>query len=493
MSLVVTPALARLRARFYPPPASRILVHRGTCGDAVDAGSMLTRLRASLGSGAPTVIETACDGACWAAPAATVVRPGHRHRFARLDREPMGGLIECLEGRCDDAYAGSGERGLLARVGHLDGSLADALAQGAYLALAHAVTRPPGEVIEAVRRAGVSGRGGAHFATAQKWRLAAQNPAPRTLVVNAEEGEPGVFKDRHVLEGDPHRLIEGVLIASHAVGIAHAVIYINGQARNARRSVDAAVEQAREAGLLDGSALGGAAVEVEVRSGAGGYVCGEESVILNSIEGERPVPRTKPPFATDRGLFDRPTVINNAETLCAVTTVYDDPPPPTKLIPLSGAVPRPGLYEVPVDGVTAWSGVLAAAGANPQRVRALLLGGPSGRFVPPEEFDAPLDMRALGAGGVVVLPPDADILRITHALAAYNARESCGECTPCREGTPRLVALLEDATASRDRIETLIEVMTEASLCQLGGLAGKPVASALALFPQDFERSAAPR
>lgn len=487
MSLIVTPALARLRGRFPAPVAARVLVHRGTCGDAVDAGRVVEALRVALGARASTVVETACDGACWAAPAATVVRPGHRHRFARLDREPVEAVVACLDGTCEDAYAGSGERGLLARVGHLDGSFADALAQGTYLALAHAVTRKPDEVIEAVQHAGLSGRGGAHFVTAQKWRLAAANAGPRMLVVNAEEGEPGVFKDRHVLEGDPHRLIEGILIAAHAAGIARAVIYINGQATNARRAVDLAVTQAREAGLLDGNALGGAGVEIEVRSGAGGYVCGEESVILNSIEGERPVPRLKPPFATDRGLFERPTVINNAETLCAATTVFDDPPPPTKLIPLSGAVPRPGLYEVPVDGITAWSGVLAMAGANPQRVRALLLGGPSGRFVLPEEFDAPLDMRSLGAGGVVVLPMEADIPRITRALAAYNARESCGECTPCREGAPRLVALLEDAPANREQIDALIEVMTEASLCQLGGMAGRPVASALALFPQDFE------
>src|SRR5690606_31151340 len=214
----------------------------------------------------------------------------------------------------------------------------------------------------------------------------------------------------------------------------------------------------------------------------------EESVIMNSIEGERPVPRYKPPFATDRGLFDRPTIINNAETLCAVTTVFDDPPPPTKLVPLSGDVPRPGLYEVPVDGATSWTGVLAMAGANPHRVQALLLGGPSGRFVMPEEFEAPLEMRGLGAGGTVVLDPDADIAKITRDLAAYNARESCGECTPCREGTQRLLELLDDPGANRARIDEVIEVMTEASLCQLGGMAGRPVASALQSLPQAFER-----
>ena len=159
-------------------------------------------------------------------------------------------------------------------------------------------------------------------------------------------------------------------------------------------------------------------------------------------------------------------------------------------MPLSGAVPRPGLYEVPVDGSMHWAGVLAMAGANPARVQALLLGGPSGRFVLPEEFDRPLELRALGAGGTVVLGPDADIAQITRDLAAYNARESCGECTPCREGTPRLVELLADPVANRTRIDALIEVMTEASLCQLGGMAGRPVTSALQSFPDAFARAA---
>ncbi|MDA0302180.1 MAG: NADH-quinone oxidoreductase subunit E, partial [Chloroflexi bacterium] len=230
-----------------------------------------------------------------------------------------------------------------------------------------------------------------------------------------------------------------------------------------------------------------AGVAIHVRSGAGGYVCGEESVILNSIEGERPVPRFKPPFATDVGLFGRPTLINNAETLCAVTTIFDSPPPPTKLVPLSGDVPRPGLYEVPVDGNMTWAGVLAMAGVAPARVQALLLGGPSGRFVLPEEFDAPLEMRGLGAGGTVVLGLGADIAAITRSLAAYNAQESCGECTPCREGSQRLVQLLADPVANRDRIDALIEVMTEASLCALGSMAGRPVTSALTAFPDAFE------
>ncbi len=481
-----TPALARLRGDFPAVGRARVLVHRGTCGDAVGAEAVVGALRAAM-PGAP-IAEGACDGACWAAPSATVQREGHSHRFARLDRGVPDELSACLAGDCDDEYAGRGEYGLTERLGRNDGTFGDVIGRGAYGATAKAATLSPEQIIEAVATSGLTGRGGAHFQTAQKWRLAAQHEGQKYLVVNAEEGEPGVFKDRHLLEGDPHRLIGGILVACRAIGADTAFVYVNGQARAGRAALEQALVDAREQGILDGSALGGTPVTIEVRSGAGGYVCGEESVILNSIEGERPVPRFKPPFATDQGLWDRPTVINSAETICAVSTAFDTPPPPTKLIPLSGAVPRPGLYEVPVDGITNWTGVLAMAGATPGLVPAILLGGPSGRFVTPEEYEEPLTMRGLGAGGAVVLPRGADIAEITRSLAAYNMRESCGECTPCREGTQRLVQLLEDAPANRERIADLVEVLAEASLCQLGGMAGRPVESALASFPEAFER-----
>ena len=479
--------LARLRERYPAPRLPRILVHLGTAGDAVGAAEYGERIRAALGSRASAVADAASDGANWAAPSATVFHGTFARRFDRLDLHGIDEVVACFNGDCGDEanYAGTGGRGLTARLGRNDGTLGDVLAQGAYGALDRALGVAPGELIEAIERGGFTGRGGAHFPVASKWRFtAAHADAPRMLVVNAEEGEPGVFKDRHLLEGDPHRLIEGILLAHHAVGFERAYVYINGQARLARAAFERALGDASEAGILDGSAWGREfEIEIHVRSGAGGYVCGEESVILNSIEGQRPVPRYKPPFATDVGLFGRPTVINNAETLCAVTTVFDHPPPPTKLVSLSGEIPRPGLYEVPVDGATTWSGVLAMAGANPQSVQAILLGGPSGVFVLPERFEDALDMRGLGAGGAVVLGARADLGHVTRELAAYNMRESCGECTPCREGTARLVQLLEQPRAHRDEIGALIEVMTEGSLCQLGGMAGRPVQSALEQFP----------
>ncbi|MSQ29793.1 MAG: hypothetical protein EXR68_04820 [Dehalococcoidia bacterium] len=365
MSLATTPALARLRGRLEAPPASRVFVHRGSCSSTVGTSRVIDTILTTLGARGSLAVEAACDGACWAAPAATVVRPTHRHRFAYLDRESIEALLACLDRVCDDAYAGSGARGLLARVGHLDGSIADALAQGAYAAFAHAVTRKPEEVIDAVQHAS-----GAHLATARAWRLAERDRS-QLLVVTAAGGDAG---NLHLLEGDPHRLIEGILMTAHATGVTRAVIEVSPEASDARRTAGSAIAQARAAGLLDGSTLGGAGVEIEVR-GSGADRAATESLSLD------------------------------VEALCAVTTVYDEPPPPTRLLALSGAVSRPGLYEVPVDGVMAWSGVLAAAGANPQRVGALRLGGPSGRVIRSDAFEEPLELRDLSSA-VVALSPD---------------------------------------------------------------------------------------
>lgn len=450
----------------------------------------LEELRIALGDRSDSVFEAASDGANWAAPAATVAQGTYMRRFERLDLNGIDDVVACFNGDCGDEanYAGTGGRGLTARLGRNDGTLGDVLAQGAYSALDRALTGTPEQLLDAIEDAGFTGRGGAHFPVATKWRLAATHTDhPRMLVVNAEEGEPGVFKDRHLLEGDPHRLIEGILIAHYAVGFERAYVYINGQARTARTIFQDALEDAATAEILSGLAWNQSFdLKIHVRSGAGGYVCGEESVILNSIEGERPVPRYKPPYATDRGLFGHPTIINNAETLCAITTVFENPPPPTKLVSLSGEIPRPGLYEVPVDGATTWASLLAMAGTNPQNMQAILLGGPSGIFVMAEQFEEVLEMRSLGAGGMVAFGPNADLSQITRELASYNMRESCGECTPCREGTARMVALLEHPAEHREEIANVIEVLTEGSLCQLGGMAGRPIQSALDQFPTAF-------
>ncbi|MQA00624.1 MAG: hypothetical protein GEU80_15050 [Dehalococcoidia bacterium] len=368
--------------------AARILLHLGTCGHAAGGREAGEALRRALGERAATV-EAACDGACWAAPAATVQRHAHVHRHPHIDRG-LDDLLACAAGICEaEAYASPGARGLTARLGRNDGTLGDVRAQGAYAALARALKGRPRDLIDAVERAGLTSRGGVASPVAGEWwRASAQAEQPRVLLVDAKDGAPEVFRHRHLLEGDPHRLIEGVLMAAYATGATEARVCIDAEARRARASFEAALEDAVAAGILDGSAFGHG---LDVRIG-----------VTGDIDGPPP------------GSPSEATVRNDAETLCAVTTLFDDPPPPTRLVSLSGDVPRPGLYEVPVDGAMSWTGVLAMAGANPQRAQALLLGGRPARLVTRDTFEGPLEAHRLGAGGVVVLGPDADLASLSR-------------------------------------------------------------------------------
>ena len=464
-----------------------MLVHRGTFGDAAGAAGVADALRERAGE---LVVDAPCGPDHWAAPSATVIRDGQLFHLRRLDESGIEPVLTCLAG---DAGIEPEPplNGLLSRVGVTDGSLRDALAAGAYAAAVRVLATPPEAVIAAIEAQGLTGRGGAHFPTAMKWALRRRSPAA-TAHRQRRGGRARVFKDRVMLEGDPPPADRG---PDHRVPRCRGRprLHLRQRAR-ARRTRGARAPRLERPPRPGSSAATPSArtveLDIEVRSGAGGYVCGEETVILNSIEGRRPVPRFKPPQITDAGLFGRPSVLNNVETLAAATQLFDEPHVASKLVSLSGAVPRPGLYEVPVDGVTSWRNVLERAGADAAQVQALLLGGPSGVFVPPQHFDAPLEMRALGSGGVVALGADADVDRIVRDLAAYNARESCGECTPCREGTQRLVEMLDEPRLDRPRAEALIEVMAEASLCQLGGMAGRPLTSALEHLPHAFDAQA---
>jgi len=471
---------------------AKLFIHKGTCGDATDIVSVcekqgIIELAMSLNA---EIIETSCDGRCWAAPSVTAQKidvggVSYSRRFDRIDLGvKLKELGEVLDLSTVHNVFDDGATGLTSRFGQLDGTLLAAVERGAYGVAEKVFRQDQKSILSKIEESKLSGRGGAHFPTGLKWRLAAQNEGPRYLVVNAEEGEPGVFKDRHLLEADPHRLIEGILICCYAVGVEKTFVYINGQAHKGIESFMTALEQAQNSGITGPKFLPEKmAVDIEVRAGAGGYVCGEESVILNSIEGERPVPRFKPPFATDEGLWGMPTVINNVETLAAVTTLWQDFPPPTKLISLSGNIARPGVYEIPTDGTLSWNGFLLSVGAELETVPAILLGGPSGTFVHREKFDEQIEMKNIGAGGIFVLSPNSSIKEITNSLAGYNERESCGECTPCREGTIRLTQLLQQETVNLKKVGELIEVMEEASLCMLGGMAGRPVKSAIENFP----------
>jgi NADH:ubiquinone oxidoreductase subunit F (NADH-binding)/NADH:ubiquinone oxidoreductase subunit E len=487
-----------------------LAVGLGTCAVAVGAEAVFDALRTGGASrGLPfTVVAAGCNGLCWAQPLVTVLREGHPPRvIGPLTAAGAPRLLDALIASAPLGDVGTDiltpqRRVLLERCGVTDpGDIADALHRGAYAAFAHALAAgAPERVIEEVRAAGLAGRGGAYFPTAVKWAACrAARGAPKYVVVNGEEGEPGIFKDRHVMEGDPHLLLEATLLAAWAVGASRAILYIHGEAELSAARLARAVEQARAWGLLGESILGAAfSLDVEIRRGAGGFVLGEETALLESIEGRRAMPRTRPPFPVDSGLFGRPTVINNVETLCAVPAIVARGGAwfaglgggrGTKLFGLSGHVRRPGLVEMEL-GCTLRTLLETLGGGTPsgRPLRAVVLGGPSGSVVHPRQLDEPLVPRGPvnpGTGGVVALDATASVADAVRTLLAFNTRESCGKCTPCREGTARLLARL-DGPVDAAEIASLAEVIQAASLCGLGQAAPASVLSGLAEFPGEF-------
>ena len=511
---------ARQRLTREQASQTRVTVQVGQCSQAVGAAAVADRLAAALaGRDDVRLVTAGCDGACFAAPQVMVARPDGQTRYysqvTETDVAPITASLDDpghLPPTADlEAFFTPQHLQVLAWCGQLaPAEVADYIAIGGYSSLADALSRPPQSVIDQVLESGLQGRGGAYFPPARKWQGARSFPAPRYLVVNAEEGEPGIFKDRHLLEGVPHRVVEGALIAAYAAGVERCYVYVNAEARRSAQRVEAAIEQARQWGLIGENILGsGFDCELEVRRGAGGYVCGEETTLLNTIEGRRREPRLRPPFPVESGLFRRPTVINNVETLANLPYILQRGPgrygqvglesaPGTKLICLSGAVRRPGLAEVPM-GTTLRQVIYDIGGGPPPEgeIGVVAVGGPSSGLLPPSELDLPLQPGLLhpsgvvmGAGGVMVMDASVAPLEVALRLAAYNAAESCGKCTPCREGTPRMVEALErlasgqDAAAAVAELRYLAEVVGAASLCGLGQMAGGPVNSLLHFFPE---------
>lgn len=501
-----------------PSPRLRIAVNTGSCGLALGAGQLVTLWRSTLTgkNGEVEIYGAGCDGACFQAYGAREISgTGEEYRLGSPDTDvsPFGGLSRASSFQETPFYAGQRRR-LLANCGRIDPlSIDSAIDHGAYRGLWRALTAlTPEAVIDEIDAADLRGRGGAYFPTGRKWRSARGFPEPRFIVVNAEEGEPAVFKDRHLIEGDPHLLIEGLLIAAYATGASKGFIYLNGIAHNARRTLRIALDQARQRGILGERVLGADfAFEVELRSGAGGYVLGEESVLLNSIEGRRSVPRTRPPFPTEAGLWASPTVINNAETLCNVPLILREGVERfregagangagTKLVSLSGAVQRPGLVEVAM-GTSLRTVVFDIGGGAPEgkRITGVVAGGPSGGLLSVDSLDIPARPGALhasgavlGSGGLVVLDDSLPVVEVVRHLTEYNRNESCGKCTPCREGSDQMLEILARAAQGEagaddlDRLLFLGEVATSASLCGLGQMAANPITSALNQFPDAF-------
>jgi NADH-quinone oxidoreductase subunit F len=505
-----TQRLAALAGAGARSTGSRLIVGVGACSLAVGAGETLAALRAEVARrGLPfTVVAAGCNGMCWAAPTVTVARDGQPPRVAGPVTAPaVPRLLDGLASNAPDGDVGREfmapqHRVLLERCGVTDpGDIADALRRGAYAAFAQTLTDgKPERVIEEVRAAGLAGRGGAYFQTAVKWAGArAARGAPKYIVVNAEEGEPGIFKDRHLMEGDPHRLLEAMLLAAFAAGASRGILYIHGEAELSAQRVATALAQARAQGLVGNRILGSDfSLDVEIRRGAGGFVLGEETALLESIEGRRAMPRPRPPFPVEAGLFGKPTVINNVETLSAVPSIVARGGAwfaglgggrGTKLFGLSGHLKRPGIVEMEL-GCTLRTLIDTVGGGSStgRPIRAAVVGGPSGSIVHPRQFDEPLVPRGPvnpGTGGVVALDDQASVRDAVRTLLAFNTRESCGKCTPCREGTARLLAML-DGPVDGAGVKALSEVIQLASLCGLGQAAPFAVLSGLAEFPGEF-------
>ena len=345
----------------------------------------------------------------------------------------------------------------------------------------------PAQALAVVGEASLLGRGGAYFPVQIKWSGAidaAERNGQPLLVANGEEGEPGTFKDRWLMESDPQRILEGIRIACYVLSASQAYWYINGMADRSAAAAAQAIASAQSAGLMDG-------LTVEIRRGAGGYVCGEESVILESIEGHRAVPRLKPPFPTEHGLWGRPTAINSVETLSNIPDIFEFGPqwfrevgtertPGTKLIQLSGAFRNRGIVELPLGTPVS---EIVNLGQPSEALAGVTMGGPSGGFLAPENFDTPIAPGAmdghgalLGAGGIIAIPKSFGIERALAVWADYNANESCGKCTPCREGSARMATALAEGNWAD--IEELIPLIAAGSLCGLGQMAPNPITSA---------------
>ncbi len=459
-----------------------------------------------------------CLGVCERAPAALVVETGESPRRAVLAPATANAVGSCAAGGWPDdepqvgaavpqlASAGAGSLRLLARVGTGDPASLDAYrASGGYEALRRAFAIGPAAVVREVSDSGLVGRGGAAFPMGRKWEAVARHPVrPHHLVCNADESEPGTFKDRVLMEGDPFAVLEAMSIAAYATGCQHGWIYIRGEYPRATSTLQTAVETARRRGYLGDDILGtGFTFDVTVFRGAGAYICGEETAIFNSIEGFRGEPRNKPPFPVDAGLFGEPTVVNNVETLvnvlpiilgggAAFATVGTAGSTGTKLFCVSGAVAAPGVYEVEF-GATLGELIELAGGVRAgAQLRAVLLGGAAGGFVGPDGLDVPLTLEGarehgttLGSGVVLVLDDTVDLVDQLRRIAAFFRDESCGQCVPCRVGTVRqeeVLARLAAGGSVDDELKLLADVgqvMRDASICGLGQTAPAAIQSAI--------------
>ena len=464
-----------------PPPALTVRVCDSLSCALNGADTLLDELRARCGD-AVRVVRAPCMGGCDKAPAVAIGHALHEH--ATLDNVAAA------------IAAGAAHPAVPAYPG-----LEQYRAVGGYRLLQACLAggRPVEEVIAALENSGIRGLGGAGFPTGRKWRFVRQEPTPRLLAVNADEGEPGTFKDRYFLETDPHRFLEGMLIAAWAVEATDTYIYLRDEYPQCREILAREIAALAAAGLAPHS-------KIHLRRGAGAYICGEESAMLESIEGKRGLPRHKPPFPSQVGLFGRPTLINNVETLFWVRDIVEKGPEwfsgqgrngrhGLRTFSVSGRVKSPGVKLAP-SGITARELIEEFCGgmADGHQFKGYLPGGASGGILPASKADIPMDFGTLeaegcftGSGAVVVLSDRDDMKEVALNLLRFFEDESCGQCTPCRVGTEKAVKLMSEPRWDDALLNDLTRVMGDASICGLGQAAMNPVRMVLKHFREDLK------
>lgn len=495
-------------------------------GEALQREGIQARLR-----------KTGCPGLCGDEVLVSIAKPGYP-RITYRQMTPLSVrelIVDFLKGddpRSDLALAAEEplegipswedlpfwaeqERWVLAHCGQIDpGSLEEYVIRDGYQGLAQALKWTPEEVTAEVTKSGLRGRGGAGFPTGRKWEFCRAAPGEvKYLICNADESEPGSFKDRLIMEGDPHRVIEGVAITAYAIGAQEAYIYVRGEYPLAAERLEEASWQAKEAGLLGEGILGSnLSLEVKVHRGAGAYICGEETALIESLEGKRGVPRMRPPYPPSYGLWGQPTVVNNVETLAALPDIVrqgadwykergTERSPGTKVYTLMGDIDRPIAFEAPL-GLTLKEAIGVYGGGCKNGFLLAQTGGSAGTIVPQSKLEIPLDYDSmgqagvsLGSGALLVADERKDVASFLASVINFFRLESCGKCTPCREGTLRAQEILESLTGQAEDLEmlaALAEALRLASFCGLGTAAALPLESALEHFQKELGRRRQP-
>ena len=519
----------------------RILIGTATCGRAAGALTVLEAINSELAKHniKAIITQVGCIGLCYAEPLVDIVKPNHpRICYSNVTPEIIPQLIEDYiikdNSRPDLALGTIGDGSIegipklfelpmlkpqvriaLRNCGFVDpGNINHYIANDGYSGLVKALGMTPEGVIEEIKRSGLRGRGGAGFPTGLKWEFCRKaSGTVKYLICNADEGDPGAFMDRSLLEGDSHAVLEGMLIGAYAIGATEGYIYIRAEYPLAIERLKLALQQMADYGLIGNNILGSNfSFHIKVKEGAGAFVCGEETALMASIEGKRGMPRSRPPFPAQSGLWGKPTNINNVETWGNVSAILQrgwewyagygsDRSKGTKTFALAGKINRTGLIEVPM-GISLQEIIYKIGGGIPddKRFKAVQTGGPSGGCLPASLLNLPVDYESLteagsimGSGGMVVMDEDNCMVDIARYFLSFTQAESCGKCVPCRLGTKQMLDILEDITNGKGKLEDidllidLSESVKDGSLCGLGQTAPNPVLTTIRYFRDEYE------